>query len=153
MLCRLSQSELGLCSYVGTYRRRMAIHRKRSEPAGSVADPWGVDIEGACAEYVVARVKGVFWNALSDGDISALPDAGDLQIRHTPRLDGCLILRPKDSTEATFILVVGVAPEFRIVGQIRGSEARRDEFWQAPNNRPGAWFVPQSALSPIGGGR
>jgi hypothetical protein len=30
-----------------------------------------------------------------------------------------------------------------------GGDAKKDEYWQNPNQKTGAWFVPQDKLLPI----
>jgi hypothetical protein len=149
----LSWAEVSLGSWIGVRRRITAMARARSEPAGTARDVWSIDVEGACAEMAVARHMGSYWHALADA-VSTLPgDCGALQIRHTARPDGRLIIRPNDNPEAVYVLVTGCAPRFTIVGSLKGSDARRAEWWEAPNDRPGCWFAPQSALSPLGGGQ
>lgn len=145
----LSWSEVSHAAWIGACRRIVALRRGRSEPAGAARDPWTIDIEGACAEMAVAKVQDRYWFALADRTSTLPGDAGTLQVRHTPRADGKLIIRPADSPGAVFVLVTGTAPRFTIAGSIKCADARRDEWWQAPNDRPGAWFVPQSALAPL----
>ena len=66
----------------------------------------------------------------------------NVEVRHTTCTDGGLIIRPRDKSERLFVLVIGTAPSYRVIGWTRGDEARRDEYrWQD------VWRVPQSRLT------
>jgi hypothetical protein len=73
----------------------------------------------------------------------------DVEVRWTPREDGCLIVRRRDDERRRFVLVTGRIPSFTVVGWIAGhdGEARRvvpRRCWS-----PACLFVPQEALEPI----
>lgn len=110
---------------------------------------WGNDIEGAAAEYVVARHYGKVWNALVSKPARRLGDVGAAEVRASRHPNGCLLLHESDPDDRGFILVVGACPEFKIVGWIKARDGKREEFWRTDTGRP-AFFVPQSALTPIG---
>lgn len=142
----LSTAEFLEAAIVGTLRQ--VINRSKGVPDrfGFDGDPWGVHIEGACAEKLVARETKHYWiGALNSKDDGS--DAGPWGVRHTPREDGSLILHPSDDDQQWFILVVGVAPYQRLVGSCKGFTGKVDEFWRTDVRTP-AFFVPQSALDP-----
>jgi hypothetical protein len=66
-----------------------------------------------------------------------------VQVRTQKQPDGDLIVWAKDRAEDIFMLVIGQAPQFNVVGGIRGKDARRDEWWDQDFE---AWFVPQKEL-------
>lgn len=146
---RLTEAEVRLHAAAGCERRIAALFGRSNsrygvsgrEPSGRVG--WATDIESAGAELYVAAALTRYWTGVRRGRV----DVGrNLNVRHTPRPDGCLILHPED--EGPFILVTGCSPEFRIVGGIKAEEGKRAEFWRASVPWP-AWFVPQSELRPV----
>jgi hypothetical protein len=71
-------------------------------------------------------------------------------VRTRSRTDYDLIVRESDDPDQRYILVVGVAPQFDVVGWIVASDARLHPEWrQSHGGREEAWFVPQLALNPI----
>ena len=142
LIC-LSPAECMLAAVAGANRRIESFDR--ADSAGLESGDWTMDIEGAAGEMAVAKLLKRYWG----GDVNTFHagDVGRVQVRSTELEDGCLIVRPADPVADTFVLVVGRAPRFRVVGYISGQEARQERWWRAPNGRPGAWFVPQSELS------
>lgn len=124
-------------------RRTIAAARKALRSPSQAKRTWDIDIEGAMAEMAVAKATGMYFEPELDkfGDA----DVGQLHVRHTVLPDGCLIIRP-DDPEGRYCLVTGQLGRYRIVGCIDSVEARQDIWMRAPQGRPAAWFVPQSAL-------
>lgn len=124
-------------------RRTIAAARKALRSPSQAKRTWDIDIEGAMAEMAVAKATGMYFEPELDkfGDA----DVGQLHVRHTVLPDGCLIIRPEDP-EGRYCLVTGQLGRYRIVGCIDSLEARQDIWMRAPQGRPAAWFVPQSAL-------
>lgn len=124
-------------------RRTIAAARKALRSPSQAKRTWDIDIEGAMAEMAVAKATGMYFEPELDkfGDA----DVGQLHVRHTVLPDGCLIIRPEDP-EGRYCLVTGQLGRYRIVGCIDSVEARQDIWMRAPQGRPAAWFVPQSAL-------
>lgn len=145
----LSNSELFQGASAGIMRRLLAMRCNRKDRYGQPpADLWGNDIESACAELAVAKATGSYWQAVA-ADPSKLPgDVGPLQVRWTPRTDGCLILHEPDPDDARFYLVTGRAPALTIVGWIWCGDGKRKQWWSRGDGRP-AFFVPQKALKPL----
>lgn len=140
----LSTAEFLEAAIVGTLRQVINMSKGVPDRYGFKGDAWGVHIEGACAEKLVARETKSYWiGALNHKDSGA--DAGPWGVRHTPLESGSLLLHPADADDRTFILVVGLAPYQRIVGHIKGAEGKLEEFWRTDVRHP-AFFVPQSAL-------
>jgi hypothetical protein len=141
----LSNVEMLNAATVGVTRRLAAVKHQRNHNNGApTIDMWGMDIEGAGAELVVAKWLGRYWNALASDPTTLEGDVGRYQVRHTKRTDGCLILHEKDNNDAVFILVVGQYPTYEVRGWISGREGKQIKHWRAVE-RP-AYFVPQSAL-------
>jgi hypothetical protein len=143
VVVKLQKHELYMAACVGVRRRVASLDYDKSKTYGE--DEWDIDIEGACAELVVAKHLHVYW----DGSIYTFkfPDlGGDIQVRHTIRMNGRLIFRRRDDERERYVFVVGRFPNYHICGWIYGYEAKKDEFLANPNNKEEAWFVPQQEL-------
>lgn len=137
---------------VGLERQLRALADRRPDRHGFVPKDgdtgWSLHIEGACGEVAVAKVLNRFWNGSVDSFKSG-GDVGDVQVRTRSRHEYELIVRQDDRDSDVFILVTGRAPTFRVVGYILGRDAKRPEFEQRHGNRPAAYFVPHSVLTPL----
>jgi hypothetical protein len=78
-----------------------------------------------------------------DGDIGE-----GIQVRHTHRANGRLILHPEDRDDHVFYLARGTAPAFEIVGFISGERGKSQEFWADPGTGRPAYFIPDEHLIP-----
>ena len=142
----LTWPEMMIGLQIGGMRRVSSLLKGRENAHGFEGDGWAVDIEGALAELACAKALNVY-GGLTVGTFKQDPDiAGGYEVRAASKDRASLIIRTGDDPQRPFILVVGIAPRLRIVGWITGHEARRDEWWRAPNDRPAAWFVPQINL-------
>jgi len=150
MIYQLTKADLYLAGHAGVMRRISAISKSRPEPYGRPqSDLWGLDIESCAAELLVSRALNQSWTpyAASPGEI--VSDVGrSVQVRQTPRPDGCLILHDRDSDDHAFVLVVGTSINQRIAGWIRCSDGKQPRFWREDTGRP-AYFVPQLHLKPL----
>ncbi len=145
MTLTLSYAEMWQAASVGIMRQIGNLKRNRKPRHGCRADDvWNIHIEGACAEFAVAKVMGHFWSGAID-DLGA-DDAGPLQVRHTPLVEGRLIIHPTDRDDRAYVLVRGAAPCMEIAGWIMGADAKRQEWWDDPTGGRPAFFVPASAL-------
>jgi hypothetical protein len=157
----LNEMEMILGGLCGLMRAASAIFKKRENRARGIDDDgniWTRHVEGALAELAVAKALNVFWaGAAGDDWRRTKPDGGDvgkLQVRsrNANYLDQKmrLIVQHKDRADEDFLLVVGRAPTYRLVGWINAGEAKRHEEWIAnPGNFGEAWFVPQEALNEV----
>ncbi len=142
MNVKLFPHEIEMAALVGLRRRMESLNFKDTSQGKHL---WEQDIQGAAAELAVAKHLNRYW----DGSVNTYKrgDVGFLQVRSTPLLDGSLIVREGDADNDVFVLVVGSIPTFRVVGSISARDAKDTSFRRAPNGRPAAYFVPQSALS------
>jgi hypothetical protein len=143
----LTWRELAIAAGVGVQRRIRSMAQGLTDSYGynGEEDVWTREINGAAAEMAVAKALGIYWDA--GVNTFKLPDVGDLQVRHTVRVDGCLILRSHDSDSDSYVLVVGKPPELTIVGGIQGCDGKSDEWIRDPGSVRPAYFVPQSSLN------
>ena len=144
MIVRLTCPEMLQAAMAGIMRRVESVKLQRRDLLPVKADPWGADVEGALAECALAKGLGVYW---AGKGIFRGGDVGALQVRSTPRADGCLLLQPDDDDDAMFWLVTGAMGFYVLRGCIRGRDGKRDEWWEhKPGTHRAAFYVPQSAL-------
>ena len=128
----LTWEEVASAGREGIMRRIRAMMKGRELPGGwdakRRAGRWDNEVESTCAERAVAKAIGVYWPEGSELDYDGdLP--GGRHVRSTDRPDGSLLIYPEDDDNGKFLLVVGQAPKFRLVGWLYGREAKRDEWW------------------------
>jgi hypothetical protein len=150
MFVTLNSSELLQAATIGIMRRVSAIARQRKEPFGTPnAELWGNDIESCCAELVVAKVTGSYWHAFTAAPHTLEGDVGRRQVRSTQRVNGGLIVHDDDKDDAAFILVVGVAPSYNVMGWMLGRDAKVARWWNETRLPRPAFLVPAGELHDI----
>lgn len=143
---RLTHEQMTYAAQIGARRHIEALARNLPDRHGyDGADGWTVHIEGACGELVVAIALNRTWEATVN-TFKVGGDVGHLQVRTRSKHGYELLVRDGDRDEDIFVLVTGQAPNYRIVGWIRGVDAKRPEWQQTHGNRPPAYFVPHRAL-------
>lgn len=143
---RLTEVEMEMAAFIGAKRRAESRAKDRKQgPGYDEAAAWRNDIEGAAAELAYCKAVGIYW----PGSVNSFkgPDCGKkTQIRQTHHLNGSLIVRNKDNPDHFYVLVVGTCPYFKVVGWIRGFDAKKNEYLRAPGGDNPAYFVPQKDL-------
>jgi hypothetical protein len=147
MSVRLSQTEIQNCDEIG---------RRRQAATGHLPDAHGLEPaqrllrhqQGARAEKAVSVALGLPWvPEVDDYREIGGNDVGPYGVRATEYTTGGLILHPKDEDERVFILVVARAPDFTLVGWLRGADGKRQEFWNDTKlRRSPAYLVEQRLL-------
>ena len=145
MEIELTLYEMEMAATVGLKRRADSIAKKRK---GHKRGSWSKDIEGACAEYVVAKALDKCWNG-SVNTFKEIADVGDIEVRHTELTDGSLIIRTGDDPEAVYVLVTGACPTFKIRGWIKAKDGMDRKYMKNPGNAGVAFFVPFDMLNKI----
>jgi len=148
MIVTLSWWELAAASEVGRMRQLAAVRAGRPDRHGFKGPGWDVHIEGAAGEMAVAKGLGLYWDASVD-TFKGSPDLPGIQVRTRSRDDYDLIVRPDDPDNEVFVLVTGRSPTFWLRGWINGREAKQEQWKRTYGGRPGAFFVPVSALHPV----
>lgn len=143
---QLSQEEMTIVSLVAGLRRSESKTNNRKDNHGFKGEnAWDIEIEGAAAEMAYCKFRGKYWSA----SVNSFKDADcgiNVQVRHTKLDNGSLIVREADNDEHYYVLVTGLSPSLRIVGWIKGGDAKNKAFIKGPNNRAIAYFVPQNKL-------
>lgn len=144
----LTSYEMMIAAQVGVTRQISNLQKGRKDFYGAKErDGWRMHIEGCMGEMAVAKALGLFWNG-DIGDLGA-PDVDGLEVRTSSRLDGDLIMHPRDKDNAYYILVTGVNGRYQIHGYIEGRYGKNEKYWSDPAGGRPAFFVPQSVLNPI----
>jgi len=145
----LTPEEVEFAALAGALRQARAIARGIPDRYGQVKNPWQRHIEGAGAEYAVAKFLKLYYVPALHVQTSG-GDVNRYQVRSTEKPDGCLLIKDGDRDEDVFILVVGTMPNLTVAGWLRARDGRRDEWRRNPGvGRSGCWFVPQSALREV----
>jgi hypothetical protein len=147
-MIKLTDSEVEMAAQVGLRRQLEALRKGLPDKHGYEGDGWGIHIEGALGELALAKFLGVYW----DGSVNTFKTKGDLgetEVRTRSRSDYDLIVREDDREDAVYVLVVGKAPAYRVVGWMLGKEAKQDRWVRTYGGRTPAYFVPQAALHPF----
>lgn len=148
MIVELTWFELWQAVGVGGMRNIQARRLGRPDTHGKdvawVEGGWGPHIEGAAAEMALAKFTNSYYEGVWTEIDRQRPDVGDLHVRSTNRENGCLILHEAD-VSGRYVLMVGMAPKFRIAGWINAGEGKVEQYWRTDTGRP-AYFVPQGAL-------
>lgn len=134
---------------VGVKRQLAALKDGRPDQHGADSDNgWTLHVEGAAGEMAFAKALGAYWsgsvNTFKDADIGT-----DIQVRWRSKAYYDLIVRPSDSDDDIFALVLGAIPNLSVVGWIRGADAKQERWLRTYGGRPPAWFVPQDELHSI----
>ncbi len=142
---KLKAAEILNAAIVGAQRNIINIKSGRPGVYGIANGyDWQAHIDGAIAEYVVARELGVFWN----GDIGVLGapdvDAGvDVEVRSTRSRKNRLVIHPDDHDERAYVLVTGHSGEYWIEGWSFAEDCKLDKYWKDPTGKDRfAYFVP-----------
>lgn len=145
---RLQGYEFFAAALVGVRRQIECVTRGMQNKHGLKGIGWDENIEGACGECALAKGLGLYWS----GSINTFKIGGDvsgLEVRTRSERWHDLIVRRDDPENSIYVLVTGKAPEYTLVGWIKGRDGKRAEYLAAHGNREQAWFVPQEALLPI----
>jgi len=148
MAVTLTSFEIFQAAMIGAKRNIEAKVRRLPDRHGFTGSGWDAHIEGACGEIAVAKFLGLYWG----GSVNTFKTGGDvsgLEVRTRSESHYDLIIRDNDPPDSIYILVIGQCPTYQVVGWVRGREGKRAEYRKTHGGRPGAYFVPQSALRPI----
>jgi len=150
MIVTLSPEEVAMAASVAVHRGLEAIINNRQNNHGLKGNAWTENIEGYCSELVVARALSVYYSAGAGKGFKGADVADNVQVRWASQDSYRLIVRPADQTNDLYVLVTGIAPTFTIKGFMPGSLAKQQKYLDNPgNDRPDAWWVPQSDLFPV----
>lgn len=146
----LTEWEFYAAAQVGLARYLESIKQGLSDKHGFTDRHKTIDMDvySALSEMVLCKYINRYWparvNNYKEADIGKT-----LQVRHSLKADACLIIRKNDVANHRYALVTGEFPRFMVRGHILGSVGMQEAFLKDYNNRPDAYFVPQSQLTPF----
>lgn len=151
MKIKLSISEMHIAAQIGSMRQIQALAKGLPDRHGfDGLDGWSVHIEGAAGEMAVAKALNLYWGG-SVNTFKSLGDIGSqLEVRTRSKDYYELIIRPNDKDDSRYVLVTGRAPNYNVVGWIKGKDAKQEKWSKTHGNRPAAFFVPHKELNDIG---
>lgn len=147
----LREHEVALAEAVGRARQAGALERGRPDRYGAevIADPTRTHVDAAGGELAAAIAYRLPWTGCYFRDLGASKPADighGTEVRTRTQDWHNLIVHPEDEDGWCFVLVQGASPRYDVIGSIRGSAAKRREWWKDPAGGRPAFFVPQSAL-------
>lgn len=142
---KLEPHELSLAARVGVDRVTRAYARGARPGHGldPGADPWGIHVEGACAELAFAKLAGVYVPITSPH--LERTDVAGCEIKSTRLGHGRLIVH-ENSLDVPHVLMIGSANRWRCAGWMMGVAAKQTRWWMEPATGRPAFFVPQDRL-------
>lgn len=143
----LDDSEYFHALVAGCMRRVSARQKNRQHYYGALpADAELLDIIGSIGEAVVAKYLDKWW--VGRGQFRG-GDVGDYQVRTTKYDTGHLLLNKNDYPEIPYILVTVSSGVGKIRGWMYAKEGQDEKYWKDKSGRGGAFYIPQSDLTPI----
>lgn len=142
---------------IAVRRRLTAIRHKRGTHKRISRIPQiDMDLQSCLAECLVSKATGLRWNNdyHTDPKNESFGDVGNgVEVRHTTRPNGCLIITPHDFEDRPYFLVVGQDLDMQIVGWKMGSDCKLPKYFRDCSEQYGekanGYFVPQSDLDPV----
>ena len=133
----------------GIMRQLRAIARKAKNKLDTTPEQeWSIHIHGALAEALVAKVTNQYWHG-GTHERKAVADVGDVEVRHTHRENGCLILSNADHDNRKYYLVVGTHPNMKVVGWEWGCNVKQ-KFYERELEAGKCYMMPQNKLKKVG---
>ncbi len=147
---KLTRAEVSMASHIGCLRQIESLAQGLQDKHDmDPKDGWGIHIEGACGELVVAKTGNLHW----DGSVNSFhtsADVGEFHVRTRSRHDYELLVRDDDEDEGIYILVTGYAPNYVVRGWQYGKECKQDQYKKGHGGRKPAYFYPQNKLRDMG---
>jgi hypothetical protein len=145
----LSNSEAWEAVSCGVRRHLTAIHDNRQDRNGAAscdeAQRWGIDVEGAVGELVLAKHFGVYWNP-TIGVVGRVDFPPATQVRVVDSPSKKLIIRRDANDEHVYVLVCGQRLKYEIVGWILARNAKVPAYLENPRGYGASYFVPREDL-------
>lgn len=142
--------ELAMGEFIANLRisesKRLGLKERFDTPM-SKEHNFNINLRGTLGEIAVAKYLNQYW-AGTVNTFHTLSDVGlEVEVRTTIYAEKKLILRDNDPEDAYYFQVLQMNNEtFRILGFIHGSYAKVKEYYYTTNERPKAYFIPQSDL-------
>lgn len=159
---RLTQREFTIASMAGWMRTEQAQREGQRRPYDherGLQDSYRQDIDAACAEMAAAHVLGFFPLGLTEPLVHDLYDGytdTHLEVRHSRRADGHLIVRPRDlkgrepDDYLRYVFVTGAFYDYEVHGWTWETSIVSERYrHRNPGDEPDSWWMPLSHLEHI----
>lgn len=144
----LTETEVREAVQVGIDRNIAAIKDRRSDRFETEAG-WQAHIIGALGEKAFCKAYDLPWSK-SVNTFKTEADVGvNIEIRTRASLKHGMIVRKDDDPKRVYVLVVGSAFHFKIVGWLSGVDAQLDCWLKNYGGHGEAYFVDKAALHPM----
>ncbi len=147
MKVNLTAKEMMLASMNGQMRQVQNIRDVYRAPTMGCghSNDWQLHIEGALAEWAVAKALGKYPTGFEFGG----EDVRGYEVRSSPNKNTLMYMKDTDKDDAIYIRVTGINGDYELRGWITGKEGKKfpkEDIYK--KGRPAIW-VPYKALHPI----
>lgn len=141
----LTPIEIAIAVLVAKTRHEEALNQGKKDSHGFKGNPLNIHIQGAIGETAVAKYLNIYWGGLVN-TFKVGGDVGKYQVRTSK--NNYLLIRPNNKDDDIYIAVKSInVTEHILLGWMTGKEAKQEKWKKSPNNRPPAYFVPDSSLN------
>lgn len=145
----LTPLELAIAELVGTTRQRESVQAGRKDQHGfDGVDGEDKHVSGAAGEIALAKALGLY-PGFTINTFKAADLGPNIQVRTRSERNYNLYVRPNESDEEIFVVVLDTSPEFLVLGWLKGVDAKRVGIPETFGNRPMAHFVQNDLLRDI----
>lgn len=140
----LNATEIAHAGTVGMRRYIESTLKGRDDVVG-LSDGWNNNIEGAIAEFAVAKALDLHYDPALGKFGEA--DVGPWHVRSTNHKNGRLRIAPKEE-HGKYLLVIGQFDSWSIVGWIDAEHGRKEEWFCSLRNdrKYKNYWIPQESL-------
>lgn len=153
--------EIDKAAGVGCRRQIEAMRAGKPDIYGFFGAGWDVHIAGAQGEVALAKWLDVYWGGSVNCYRNIKGDVGDYEVRTRTRKDYELLIRPDDVVDTAFYILAHSFPPntfkeapvgglgVRLMGWMRGRDAKNPKWIAHHGGRAPAYFVPHTELHPM----
>lgn len=105
------------------------------------------NIIGAIGQRALNEYLGIPWKPMVDV-YTRIPDVGKMEARTRTENHYALLVRPDDSDDRPYALIIGLIYRFKVVGWMYGRDCKQERWLCRHGGGEPAYFVPQIELNP-----
>jgi len=147
----LDRHEINYAKMIGNIRYNEAVKAgKKNQIKRNLTPRQELEIHyaGAAGEMAFAKAMNYYFNATINTYKTGY-DVHKMQVRTRTKDHYDLLVRDNDNNNDIFVLVLKNVTSFKICGWIKGSDAKKQQYFKNYGNMNPAYFVPQSHLNSI----
>ena len=140
----LTLDEVRFAGYHAIHRRIQQMNGNRSRFNQPYQPVWDDEIESSCAEEAFNKFLDKYWRGLTG---LRAPDSSRHEVRWTRHTNGYLAIYPRQQDlDQPYVLMDGLAPDFRIIGTALVREAKIPRWW---DEEKATFCYPRRLLHPF----